>query len=142
MTDSKCLTCGTIGHFVKECSDCENLNEMDKCFKYIGIFISEKRNLEKLLKNNLENSNEYLHSSGVIIKPSSDLILMYDVIETDGSCRRQVDRNHIYAQEYRQHKDKIKTKIKKIQNDEYLPIFEAFHKILKNMNEKDLIKFN
>jgi hypothetical protein len=46
IVENRCFTCCMIGHFAKECKNCEDLSSIDKCFTFIEKFIDDKKQLE------------------------------------------------------------------------------------------------
>lgn len=113
---NKCLICGKIGHFAKECETCNNLEDIDKCLATLESFIADKRDLEKI-----DDKFKQPEPPGFEEQPSEAFRLW--IANTSKNEK-------LLLQEIKRAKEQ------KNRNEEYLPMFEVIHKSLQLLNEK------
>lgn len=116
---NKCFICGKLGHFVKECETCNNMEDMDKCLVTLETFIKEKKELEKV---SVPFEIPTKENGGI---PTHNRELGHFIASRKGS-----NENELLIKEY------IRTKEQKKKNEEYMPVFEVIHKSLQLLHEK------
>ena len=107
--ENKCFICGKTCHFAKECKKNEELDSINKCFRFIENFIEEKKKLE-------------------IVDPKFEMPKTIQEIRMRGGWG--TEKMELLR------KEKERAKNQKEKNEEYLPLFEVFYKVLQHINEK------